>query len=57
MASVQILKKPTAFGLLLGNSSSGRKPDLSRGAANKHVCACYLLLTLPFLYLLVISDA
>uniref|UniRef100_A0A6V7QYL2 HRDC domain-containing protein n=1 Tax=Ananas comosus var. bracteatus TaxID=296719 RepID=A0A6V7QYL2_ANACO len=36
VASVQILKKPTAFGSLLGNSSSGRKPDPSRGAANKH---------------------
>ncbi|XP_020105187.1 protein RRP6-like 2 [Ananas comosus] len=36
VASVQILKKPTAFGSLLGNSSSGRKPDSSRGAANKH---------------------
>jgi hypothetical protein len=36
-ATVQVLKRPSAFGALLGKPSSGRKPNIFAGFSSEQV--------------------
>jgi hypothetical protein len=43
-ATVQVLKRPSGFGALLGKPSSGRKPNIFPGFSSEQVlpCSCFI---------------